>query len=112
MRPILLLVVLALCSLPFASALRADIVTFDVNTGDTSAGTMDPIYASLGCAGIASHMSSHPIPVGAIDVANGKEVVGWEVICEGGTVAWGGTLAGPRRTVARACGYIRLYYAS
>jgi len=111
MRTFLLPFLLALVAALTAPRVGASVTTFDVNVGATSAATMDPIYASLGCAGIAAHMSANPIPVGAIDVANGKEIVGYEVICEGGVVAWGGTLAGSRRTVARTFGYIRLYYA-
>jgi hypothetical protein len=78
-------------------------VIFDFERGRASPAALDPILRPA-CAELAAHFRDNPIPVGAVDAANGKEIVGWEVRCVDDVVAPGGSMAGDgaSRTLARA----------
>ena len=89
-------------------------VPFNVSTGAYSAATMDPIYLTQDCEGISAWCELHPIPLNAIDVENGREIIGYEVICDDLTVAGAGVGTGfpiDQRDVPRGCGKIVLKYA-
>ena len=100
------LVLLCLCSV---ASVFADMPTFDVDSGPTSAASMDMLYLHMECPAIAALMGSNPIPIGHLDAATGQPIHGWRVYCEGVLVGGGGQTNGTARVVQRACGSIVLY---
>ena len=92
----------------------SDITTFNVNNGAYAPQAIDPIYQALDCEGIHDYCNRNPIPLNAIDVDNGREIIGWEVVCEGEVVVAQGTGTGnpeDQRDVPRSFGKIVLKYA-
>jgi hypothetical protein len=83
---------------------------FDAPGGTASSGVCDPIYNDQDCPGIQSHFQMQPIPLGAIDGANGKMIAGYDVICEGSTVVSAGGAGTSTRDVLRSFGIIRVRY--
>ncbi len=92
---------------------RSDTIPFDVDTAYSSLLYTDDLYASGGCPAIVADFSDHPVPLGAIDVSNGREIVGWEIICDDHLVLLEGNTAPAgedERDVQRSFGTIRLHY--
>jgi hypothetical protein len=92
---------------------EADIVVYDFDVGPASSSTTDKVYQADGCEGIADHFAANPPPIGAIDAFNGREIIGWEVVCGEEIAAAGGTMGGPggERIIPRSFGHIRVSYA-
>jgi hypothetical protein len=92
---------------------EANPTTYDFEIGPSSSKTTDPIYDASDCEGIAQHFVENPIPLNALDVANGEEIVGWEIACPIDVVASGGDMNGPgsSRIIPRRFGFIRVKYA-
>jgi hypothetical protein len=95
------------------SGVVADPVTWTSEVGPHSAATTDPIFKEGGCAGIAAHFAANPIPLNAIDLETGDEIIGWEVYCPDVVVASQGSMGGtgPVRMIPRNFGFIRMKYA-
>jgi hypothetical protein len=91
----------------------ADPIVFDFDVGCASAPTTDPIFHETGCEGIKAHFEANPIPLEAIDISNGKEIIGWEIHCPVEVSVSAGTMTGPgpSRRVFRTFGWIEVKYA-
>ena len=88
--------------------------SFSVPSSPSSEQMTDSIYNASGCAGIAAHFDQNPPPLEAIDLDNGREIIGWEVDCHDHTVAQGGQTGGDpadERVIPRAWGTITVHYA-
>ena len=83
---------------------------FDAPGGTASAPVCDTFYNMADCPGIQQHFTSQPIPLGATDGANGKTIVGYDIICEGAVVVSAGGAGTDTRDVFRSFGVIRVRY--
>jgi hypothetical protein len=90
----------------------ADTNNYDFDTDSAATHVVDPIYFDEGPDGIAAHFGAHPITLGAFDVFNGREIVGWSVHCEGECVATASTgqPSTSARAITRAFGTIVVRY--
>jgi hypothetical protein len=96
------------------SAAYSDPLPFNVNTGWSSMSAWDGAYSQNECQGVHDLFVEHPIPIGAIDEENGREIIGWEIICDDGIIMDVGSTNTPppdNRVVPRGSGWIRLHYA-
>jgi hypothetical protein len=92
---------------------RSELQPYNVNYGWHGTAMCDATFASLGCEGIKDLFAEHPVPIGAIDEDTGREIMGWEIICDDELVNWGGitgTGSEDHRDVPRAFGTIRIHY--
>ncbi len=90
------------------------VYSFSAPSSPSSSETTTPIYVNGDCPAIQAHFMANPIPVGAIDADNGREIVGWEIWCEGVKLVEDGTKAADpanRRLIPRAFGMIKVHYA-
>jgi hypothetical protein len=91
----------------------SDPMPFHVNAGWSSIPAWDAAYDEDECDGVYELFEEHPIPLGAIDVETGREIVGWEIICDDLIImSVGNTTTPPQdnRLVPRGTGWIRLHY--
>ena len=83
---------------------------FDAPGGTASSQVCDAFYNASDCPGIQQHFMNQPIPLGSIDGANGKMIVGYDVICEGVVVVSAGGGGTSSRDVYRTFGMIHVRY--
>lgn len=86
---------------------------YNADAGWHSASMCDATYAAYGCDGIRSLFEDHPVPIGAVDEANGRVIMGYEIICDGLTILIGGVPTAPpedTRDVPRGFGTLRIRY--
>ena len=84
---------------------------FDAGSSCTNSTLCAAIYNAQDCPGITAHFQSQPIPTGAIDAANGREIAGYDIVCDGiVVVSAGGAGGGDTRDVVRSFGFIRVRY--
>jgi hypothetical protein len=109
--PHLLLACLVLAG--FVHTSRAEAVFFDFEAGPASASATAGPYHDADCEGVKRHFQQNPVPIGAIDVATGDEIVGYEIFCPMDVVLSEGAMEGPggERFVPREWGGIRVKYA-
>jgi hypothetical protein len=109
--PHLLLASLVLAGFVHTSDANPSYFHFEQGSASTEA-TMPP-YLADDCEGVRRHFQANPVPVGAIDVEMGKEILGYEILCPDVAVAGGGSMAGggPERIIPRPWGAIRVKYA-
>ena len=90
----------------------ADTNNYDFDTESAAAHVVDPIYFEEGAAGVSAHFGAHPIPLGAFDAFNGREIVGWSVHCNGECLAAASTgqPSTAARQITRAFGTILVRY--
>lgn len=72
------------------------------------------VYDVRDCEGIEEYFRKKPIPLGVIDAATGRTVVGWRIVCESGPVVSGGVTqrdAADSRTIYRCFGVIEVFYS-
>jgi hypothetical protein len=104
-------------SVGFVTTATSEITMTNVNNHPYSYNYTAQVYEMGGCEAIRNLFVAHPIPIGSVDEATGREIVGWEIDCEDDlenttTVATGGTTTGGTvRTVIRAFGSIKLRLA-
>jgi hypothetical protein len=92
------------------SAYPAAEFDFDAPGGTASAQVCNPIYNTADCPGIHQHFMNQPIPMGSVDVANGKTIVGYDIVCEGAIIMSVGGAGTETRDVHRTFGVIRVRY--
>ncbi len=89
--------------------------SFSAPSSPSSEETTGPIYQAGDCPAIQQHFTNNPIPVGAIDTDNGREIIGWEIWCDDLMLLEDGMKAvdpANQRTILRSFGHIKVHYAS
>jgi hypothetical protein len=101
--------------LGITAAAYPDPLPFNVHEGWSSMSAWDAAYGDDECDGVYELFEEHPIPIGAVDLDNGREIVGYEIICDDAILIDMGNTATPpedNRVVPRGSGWIRLHYRS
>ncbi len=114
MRFALYLALLLFVTLGCLHTASSDVATYNVDVGWHSMTNCDIVYQAYLCDGILDLFTNHPIPIGAIDEANGREIMGYEIICDDQIILIGGVPDAPpedTRDVPRGFGTIKLRYA-
>jgi hypothetical protein len=89
----------------------SDVLVYNVDEQDYHPTTVDAIYFAEDCEGIEEYALTHPIPLNSIDSHSGREILGYQVICEGVVVAGQGPQSAPpqdQRDAPRAFGAVKL----
>src|SRR5205814_5861678 len=55
-------------------------VEYDLDFGPSAAAVLNHVYNAGDCPAIKAHFDAHSIPLRARDSANGKPIVGWQVL--------------------------------
>ena len=107
----------ALFAFVFLGAVRsapAELQIYDATIGPHSSRVCDDTYANHGCEGIHTLFELWEIPIGGVDAETGREIIGYEIICDDEVILADGAMntdEHDRRDINRVFGKIRLHYA-